>query len=464
MLISARDACGLLGSSCGTGSQWDVPLKRAIWDSREAMPEDLFACLPGEHVDGHDYAIAAVAKGASAVLAQKEIPDLNVPLIMVSDVTQALGKLATAMRTKTTAKVVCLTGTAGKTTLKDTLAHILSHAGATAATEKNHNNQIGMPGAILAASGKEKFWVLEAGINHPGDMDELGAIAKPDLAIILNVGPGHCAGLGDKGVAWHKARLLAHLAPGGKILANADYPDLRKAIAAHDCPVEWFGTANDPKTRFSARCLNAITGEMELNLAGRILKVKTPWHGEYGAEIAAAAGAAAYLLGMKPESIGSAMATSPTPDQRFRTRQSGDWLLIDDTYNANPLSMRRMLEAAWQAAKSKNAPLVAVLGEMGELGEEAPAWHRELGEIVGKLNPLAVFWKGGFLEDVQNGLSKTRPGFEARAFGADDELPVLWRQMNLPSGGVAIFKGSRANHLESALAKTVEMLEGAHVL
>jgi len=208
-------------------------------DSRAVKPGSLFVCIPGETFDGHDFAVKAIEAGAAALLVSRNPFDAvpPVPLILVEDTVKALGKLAHCWRERLgETRVIGLTGTAGKTTVKELLAQVLSRCGLTAKTHMNLNNQIGLPLSMLAATGEEAFWVMEAGISHPNDMDELGAILEPDLALILNVGPGHAAGLGDRGTAHYKSKLLAHLAPGGTAIISADYPDLARDLCL--CPSE----------------------------------------------------------------------------------------------------------------------------------------------------------------------------------------------------------------------------------
>ncbi|MDE7065497.1 MAG: UDP-N-acetylmuramoylalanyl-D-glutamyl-2, 6-diaminopimelate--D-alanyl-D-alanine ligase, partial [Desulfovibrionaceae bacterium] len=172
-------------------------------DNRDIVPGDLFVCIPGERVDGHDFAMAAVQAGAAAVLARRELPEVppSVPVLRVDDTVKALGRLAAAWRMRTRAKVVGITGTAGKTTVKEVLAQVLSVQGPTERTAKNHNNQIGLPLSILNAAEDAAFWVMEAGISHAQDMEELAPVLRPDIGLVLNAGAGHTAGLGGRGVA-----------------------------------------------------------------------------------------------------------------------------------------------------------------------------------------------------------------------------------------------------------------------
>lgn len=446
----------------------DLVLTSAVTDSREAAPGALFICIPGSRVDGHDFVPVAVERGAAAVLASKDLPDAGVPVLVVEDTVKALGRIAALWRDKTSARVVGITGTAGKTTLKEVLAQLLSVHGKTAKSALNNNNQIGMPRSMLAAEGDEDFWVMEAGISHEGDMEELSSILRPDVGLVLNVGAGHTEGLGKQGVAWHKSRMLANLAPGGIGLVCADYADLVREARATGADIRFFsasGRAVEYRASYagpaphaegaSAEGAEAQKGLFHLWLEGDRCDVIAPFRGEYGAENVAAAAAAAHLLGLSNEEISQGLANCCLPVQRFNQLWVGQWLLIDDTYNANPLSMRRMLEAAAERAAGRF--FVPVLGEMLELGEKSPAEHEELGRHLADLKPSAVFWKGGQGDAVRAGLTcggYTGPWFEvydAAAFAA------AWTQLadeqfsGGPGGGVALFKGSRGNRLEELL-------------
>lgn len=452
------EACECLGIPFAAAT--DPVLTDAVLDSRKAGEGSLFVCVRGERADGHDYAGAAVANGACALLCTRRPRGAAVPCLVVADVIKALGLLARAWRDKCAARVICVTGTAGKTTLKETLVSIFEAAGKHIAfTKKNYNNQLGLPCAILAANGEEDFWILEAGISHAGDMDELGAIARPDLAVILNAGPGHCQGLGEKGTAWHKARLLAHLRPGGEALVSADYPELVAQCRRHAVAVSYFGVPCRAGLEYCADARDLAEGEFALCLHGESLLVKTQFRGAYGAETAIAAAACADLCGIEPDSIIRGLAQARLPEGRGQSFECGRWRIFDDTYNANPLSMQKMLAAAAHSASSAQLPLYVVLGEMGELGEESAKWHRLLGRELAQIAPAAIFWKGGFFAEVKAGYASG--GGSAPVLNISDTGSFLksWRSCaTLP--GAVIFKGSRANHMEELLAALKNDLNG----
>lgn len=429
----------------------------AAIDSRKVKKGDLFFCLLGEHVDGHDFAGRAEQNGCCAIVAQRPLPGAHVPVFAVPDPALALARLAGMWRQKSAAKVLCLTGTAGKTTLKETLKAILGQSLAVAATEGNQNNQLGLPLTILNTTGREDLWILELGISHAGDMDFLGAIARPDIALILNVGPGHTEGLGQKGVAWHKARLLKYLTGEGIGLVNADYPDLVSAAMETGKRAQYFGCQAGGAISLPFRLLaSSQDGCQSVRLPCGDFCFKTPFIGTYGGEIAVAAAAAASLAGATPEQIARGFGDVSLPRQRFRQIELGSVLIFDDTYNANPLSMERMLAAARQKAGER--PFYALLGAMGELGSGAVGCHEGLGRQLAVLRPAAIFWHGDFGDSVREGLAGAAPLWPV---ATPEDFLALW-QRHAPVGNefVFLFKGSRANHLEDYLSLFCDLLKG----
>ena len=438
-----------------------VAITGASSDSRTVSPGDLFVCVPGERTDGHDHAADAVKAGAAAVLAQRDpfsgeagsrLP--LTPVLLADNSVAALGRLGHAWRAAFRGKVAGVTGTAGKTTLKELLAHVLAGHGKTARNPLNLNTQIGLPLSMLRTGGDETFWVMEAGISHAGDMDELGPIMEPDLAVILNVGAGHTEGLGGRGVAQCKARLLKYLAPGAQALVSADYPDLVRETRAV-CPTAVYFSTTGKQMPYRASYLGPATdpdgngrGRYRLWLDGDSLDVTCALTGPYGAENVVAAAAAAHLLGLSTEEIAAGIGSAALPAQRFARLIVPGWTLIDDSYNANPLSCARMIEAAAELARDK--ALVCVMGEMLELGDEADRQHVELGRALACAR--AVFWVGGHADRVREGLDKEHFSGLFRALARpEDFLPAFaeWQgaRPDRDGEGLILFKGSRGNRL-----------------
>lgn len=423
-------------------------------DSRRVQPGDLFVAVPGTRVDGHDFAADAIAAGAVAVLASRSLP-VGAPVLVVPDTVYALGLLARAWREATHARVVAVTGSAGKTTVKEALAQVLSTQGKVGKNPGNFNNQLGLPLSMLAFPGDEDFWVLEVGISRPQDMDELGAILAPDVALITNAGLAHAEALGGiQGVAYHKARLLSWLRPGGIAMWNMGCLELHAACQQHGCAsvvtfagssavgadVRVVGRQHLPKGfSFIVACANI---EVRLQAAAAFAH----------ADNVAAVMAVAHGLGVPVAAVEKGLLALPALAGRFMPRQHGAWLLIDDTYNANPLSMAAAFAEAQQVAGGR--PLVAVLGEMRELGVHAPAAHRRLGELARAAQcPLVVF-RGAYADEVAAGLG---PGAALCRTNDPQEAWAAFASLGL-SNAVLLFKGSRGSHMEEFLAYFEERL------
>ena len=466
----------------GDGSS--VTLTGGASDNRLVKKGDIFVCIKGNTVDGHDFAQDALERGALAVLAErnpfeKSFAHPPIPVLLVEDSVKALGILANNRRkaygaqshANTSHKVIGITGTAGKTSLKELLAHILSIDDASlkpvdsyvAKNPLNNNTQIGMPLAILNARGDEKFWVLEAGISQAHDMDELGAILEPDLVIILNASSGHTEGLGKLGVAHYKARLLEYLQKDGLALVSKDYPELVAASQKYSAHINYFTAHTDcvPHINTPQGLYEGIDekgfGKYCLNIQGEKLCVTSPFIGSYGAENCVAAASAALTLGVPKANIIVGIETMPMPQMRFNRISKKAWTIIDDSYNANPLSSIRMLESAQELAKNK--AFFVLMGEMKELGELTQSEHILLGQAIAKSEAKILFWVGNNSEAVQQGLLENNFTGKFISIQSSDEF-ILEFKNNFEYVGkeenLILFKGSRSNHLENYVTKFTE--------
>lgn len=522
MRLNLGEIASCLGCGPGRAPWADVVPCGAQFDSRKIAPGHLFFCLPGEHTDGHLFARAAAASGACAIIAARDpfaetgagpsgataagahaaaarpvaTPPVAAnapfatsaatsaaalpPVFLVPDVQEALWRLAMAHRDTSLARVIGVTGSAGKTTVKEVLAQVLAVRGFTERNPMNLNNQLGLPISMLNASADASFWVMELGINEPGEMDKLGRILRPDTALILNVGDAHTLGLGDLGVAVHKSRLLRYIQSPGLAVVSCDYPDLNAEVdrllpeltgrgvaclrfsaclpeeaswpddAALPGDAALLDDALQPAVPFRAvyrgpgSCAN---GSFQVEANGMCATLNAPFRGAYGAENVAAIVAVAVSQGLRLQEIEEGFSLARLPEQRFNRQQYGDILLLDDSYNANPLSARRMLEAAGALARENGLPFLPVMGEMRELGHRARHAHEELGEALAAAAPQAVFWKGGCGADVLAGLRK---GGYAGAFypvSGGQEFSLLLEEL-CPTRGVVLFKASRGTHVE----------------
>ena len=421
----------------------DLPVSGVCIDSRAARRGDLFFCIVGQKLDGHEFARQAVENGACAVVASTPL-ELPVPVLLVRDTTVALGRLGRAWRERTRARVIGVSGSAGKTTVKEMLAQVLGSAGRTAKNFRNLNNQIGLPLSILEMDGDEDFWVLELGISRPGDMDELGYILAPDAALLVNVGGCHLEGLGSlRGVAEQKSVLLDHVRAGGFACVSADYPELIRECAKRSLKTVTFSAAG-AQARYSCLGQESVPQGVEYSLLikGERQRCKVSANAHIAENMIAVA-AMAMELGLSLAEVESALAAYSPVAQRFVQNRVGSWLFIDDTYNANPVSMARSIREA--ARLSAGGPLVLVLGEMLELGAESSSAHRELGEMIAASGASLCFFHGAHALDVQAGLGGFKGSF--RSVSGVDEVLQDVGAMRFEQG-VMLFKGSRGCKME----------------
>ncbi|MDD3312611.1 UDP-N-acetylmuramoyl-tripeptide--D-alanyl-D-alanine ligase [Pseudodesulfovibrio sp.] len=462
MKLTLADVQRCLGNAADEGQE-SVAIRAVRTDSRAVEPGDLFICLPGEHFDGHEFAAQAAKKGAAAVIASRLIDDAGAPVIMVQDTVAALGRLAACWRDICGARLIAVTGTAGKTTVKEMLSAVLSRKFTVAKNYRNLNNQIGLPLSMLRADAGQELWIMELGISHKRDMEELAPIASPDLAVITNVGPGHLEGLGDvEGVARAKTALLRYLRQGGSAIIGRDYPALW-AAACEIAPAP-IGFSADPAitdTDFAAAFLGGAGsegwGRFRLRTPEGESEFDAPFAGDHYAANLACVAAVAHQLGLGRDDVVAGLKTLVPDRQRFCCRTVGYCTVIDDTYNANPLSMAGSIRTA--ASMAGDRELVLVLGDMRELGAEAAMRHEELGRLLRGIELKAIFYKGDHFADVARGLGD---GMKPVKVTGPDDFIAGWRELSL-GRSVALFKGSRSLGMEAfagALCRELEQHAG----
>jgi len=377
----------------------------AAADSRRVQPGELFFALPGERVDGFDYAAGAAASGAVAVVvpASRGIPaNLTdrvrggaLPVIGVPDAGAALADLARAVRGQFAGHVIGVTGSNGKTTTKELCAAALSSAGTVHRTAGNYNTEVGLPLTILAASGQEDFWVLEMAMRGRGQIALLADIARPQVGVITNVAGAHLELLGSiEEVARAKGELFAGLGPEGIAVLPGGDP-LIEPQAAHlpeRRKVRFDGGAPGPKdvTIIEAQPAGAAGLVVRYAVHHQPVVARLPLSGLHNARNGAAALAVAAALRLPIPAAAQALAGTELPPHRSHARDIGGRIVLDDCYNANTASMRAALQTVTSSAQGGARPF-AVLGDMLELGPDAAAQHRAVGrELGGKLAGLVT--------------------------------------------------------------------------
>ena len=370
-------------------------------DSRAIKQGQLFVALKGEHFDGHEYVSASLAQGAAAVLVSK-VSNAS-PAVQVEDTRLALGDLAAHWRAKFAMPVVAITGSNGKTTVKEMLASILRvEAGADAsvlATQGNFNNDIGLPLTMLNLRNHHRYAVLEMGMNHTGELSYLTQLAKPSIAVVNNAGSAHIGELGSvEAIAKAKGEIFEGLANDGVAIINADdaFAELWKKLASKQQQIT-FGL--DAKADVTATyVLGVVDSNIELLAPVGKASFTLPAPGLHNVRNALAAASAALALDVSLESIAKGLSEFIGAKGRLQPMQGfAGSKVIDDTYNANPMSMK----AAVDVLKASKGKRIFVMGDMAELGDDAPNMHAEIGAYVkaagienlfalGKLSKIAV--------------------------------------------------------------------------
>jgi UDP-N-acetylmuramoyl-tripeptide--D-alanyl-D-alanine ligase len=425
-------------ASEATISGWSI-------DSRTLNPGDCFFALHGPLHDGHDHIAKVFEQGASLAIVEHPIENAGMQLV-VSDTTLALEQLGRAVRNRWTGTAIAVTGSAGKTTTKDTIASLVATRCRTGRTIGNFNNHLGVPLSILRLPDDARVAVLELGMNHAGEIRSLARIAKPSVGVVTNVGWAHTENFADgiEGVARAKRELIEELPPEGVAVLNADDPYVREFANVHPGPSILFGFSEDAEVRaedvkYSAagarfRCLGV---EFESPLAGR-----------HGVSNVLAGIAAARALRIAPETLRDAVRSLSTGKMRGERCERNGILFINDCYNANPEAMRSMLELLHDTQAGRR---IAVLGEMLELGREAETLHRGIGRFAAEQGIHAVIGIRGaarFMVDEARkcGMSDSAALF----FDSPEEAGQFVRAMARP-GDAILFKGSRGVQVEKAL-------------
>ena len=425
-------------------------------DSREVPGAGLFVAVVGEHVDGHQYAADAVAAGAAAVLGSRPT---GVPTVVVDDPVVALGRLAAhVIGALPDTTVVALTGSVGKTGTKDYLAQVLATAAPTVATAGNHNNEIGVPLTILKATPDTRFLVLEMGARGIGHVAYLCDIARPRVAAVLNVGTAHVGEFGSReAIAVAKGEILEALPADGVAVVNADDPLTREMGSRTDAPVISFGQAGDVSwSEASYDDLDRPTATFRY--AGQAFTAALRQVGEHQLYNAAAAAALALGAGLEFGEIVPALGGAVGQSRwRMELHESADGVVVlNDSYNANPASMRAAVDALATIGVRRGARTIAVLGEMRELGAESAEGHTEIGAHVASRGVDVLLAIGDPVRSMLDGAARTTGSTTRGVFAADRAEALAWLRENMAPGDVVVVKASRGVELDKLAAVLVE--------
>ena len=424
-------------------------------DSRDIVPQNLFIAIKGDRFDGHDFMEEAVAKGSSCVVLSKSrvSEKLNylfsstkgIRAILVDDTRTALQEIAKWYRDKFKLKVIGVTGTNGKTTTKEMIALVLSKRYKVLRSEKSYNNQIGVPLTLLRLTTETEVLVLELGMNQPGEIGILTKIVEPDLGLITNIGPAHLEYMISlEKISQAKFELMENMNEKGLIVLNADDPYLSERAKKEKKKVYTYGIEKQADFVADKVMQNGngflsflVNGEIPINL--KLL-------GKHNVYNALAAFSVGSILGVEKEKIKEALESYSPFEFRMEPTTINGIKIINDSYNANPLSMENALETL-RSMKSKSRK-IAILGDMLELGEKSIEFHEKVGEKVRQSGVDYLFTYGELSLHIAQGAMNN--GLKKEYINSfDDKKALLGYLLEfLKPGDLVLFKGSRKMRLE----------------
>ena len=426
---------------------------RVTTDSRDVRPGDLFWALHGQRHDGHDFVPEALARGArAAVVERRRAESIAGPRLVVRDTQAALGDFARWNRRRSEALVVGVTGSVGKTTTRELIHMVLSTRYTGLQSRKNFNNEIGLPLCVLDLEERHEFAVFELGAARRGDIRALCDVAAPEVGVVTRIGPAHVETFGSLEAIYEgKGELLEALPAGGFAVVGGDDDRMREMARRAACPVRFFGERSDADVR--AVEVEFRPGRLQFAVDRQRFELPAPARHHLSSALAALA--VAREIGMSVQDVAEGFRNFQPPPGRCRIESVGSWTVIDETYNASPLSMQAACAclAEWPAAGRR----LLIAGDMLELGERSPSWHAELGSAAASANVDWLLTVGRYAHDVARGARQA--GFPAHQIAAFSELEPLLSILDcwLGPGDVVLVKGSRGMKME----RVVEWLKTA---
>lgn len=458
MKTSVAALCEWTGGTLERGRS-DQSFDATVIDSRQAAPGKLFVAIVGPNHDAHRFVDEVLAKGAAGVLVQSDRVGAEIGtgpgdgfVVRVDETTRALADLARGHRRQFDGPLIGITGSNGKTTTKELCRGVLARVGPTLATRGNLNNHFGVPLTLLRRQVGDVFAVVEMGMNHRGEIAVLAAIAEPTIGVLTNVGSAHIEHLGSReAIAEEKGDLLAALPATGIAVVGRDEPLAFAQAARTRARILSFGRSPQADLRASrVRVVDGSRFVFQLETPFGRDEIRVPGLSETIVENALAAAGAALAAGASLGAVAEGLAEHEGVAGRMQSRRlAGDVLLIDDSYNANPQSMSKALEALGRL--ECDGRRYAVLGEMGELGDSAEEAHREAGRLAGALDLDGLFVLGASAEIVAAGARAAGLPSERIHVERDHETIAARLRERLAKGDRILVKGSRAARMERVI-------------
>jgi UDP-N-acetylmuramoyl-tripeptide--D-alanyl-D-alanine ligase len=423
-------------------------------DSREVKKNTLFVAIKGNRFDGHDFVKDAVRKGAVAVVINKKYlnryDEINVPLITVNNTKLALGNIARIWRKKLSTKIIGITGSTGKTTVKDMLAELLKEKFIVNQTIANNNNDIGVPLTILSTNEKHQILVAELGTNHFGEISYTAKILSPDFALITNIGNSHLEFLKTKNGVWKEKSFLfgETIRNNGKVFLNYDDPIIKEKHFRIGTQVT-FGSSGrvDVKGKIKSYTEDGKP-EIEIKYRKKNHQLTSPLYGKQNAENLLASIAVASELGLNYSEIKKASKRIKASKGRLDVQQYKNFILIDDTYNANPDSTKAAIELVGRIKSFKRK--ILFLGDMLELGEMSIRFHKSLKSVIVNTGVDEVYTIGSKMKYLNQLLKDDK--IIAKHFTKRNRFLDFIKKLNLDDS-VILVKGSRGMKMEEFLSE-----------
>ena len=436
-------------------------------DSRSLTPGEIFVALQGPNFDGHDYISAAFEKGAVAAIAHRQPKGTAAqgPLLLVDDTLAALWKLGAAARARSNARFIGVTGSVGKTGTKEALRHCLGEQAATYANVGSLNNHWGVPLSLARMPRDTYYGVFELGMNNPGEIRKLVSLVRPQVAVITNVEAAHIGNFESVGaIADAKAEIFESLEPGGSAVLNRDHPlfhHLRdRAVAAGVTRIVGFGRHRDAEIRLTERRLQATHSDVTAMIGGKAVSYRISLPGSHWVINSLAVLAAVKEIGADAaraaQSLGSLAALKGRGERHQVNIPGGSFLLIDDSYNANPTSMKAAFEVLGRAEPEQGGRRIAILGDMLELGERGNALHRTLAGPLSACGADQVFTCGPQMRHLHDMLPKSLAAGHAK----DSQALAQLASGSIAPGDVVLVKGSLGSKMR-LIVDALLNLEGA---
>ncbi|MHC4213832.1 MAG: UDP-N-acetylmuramoyl-tripeptide--D-alanyl-D-alanine ligase [Planctomycetota bacterium] len=463
-----KDLAQIISAPCEGDTQ--ASFLKVNTDSRTVQPGDCFFAICGENFDGHDYVADALKKGAACAVVNQNYQQKAPCLLKVKDTIEALGKFAAEYRRRMPFKVVAITGSAGKTTTRQITHHVLSSRFKTTQSQKNFNNQIGLPLTLLEANPEDEIVVAEIGADRPGEIEYLTKIAQPDIAVVTNVHPAHLAGFGSiETIAREKVSIAQGLGEKGTLIINGDSKALEYSLVAEKLSLKSleqtgppnikiikFGCSNQNDIRIENIVCTSNAATFEINGS----KVNLPLPGRGNVENTAAAWVICKCMGLAIDDFATELQSLKSVPMRAELLQIGTLKVLNDCYNANPASMKNALEILADIARTDKASdhrMVFFCGDMADLGTQTQKLHEQLGQEIANSKISLLIAIGDSATITSNAArDNARHKLETKCFqnasSACQKLEKLVKDYD-----IVLIKGSRISQLEQIVEKLNEL-------